>query len=202
MRLVDRYKSAFLTMIALTVLVGCGTFEKPIVGGESKTGNSQKDVCMPVSGSLSMDATLADRSGSYRLTLVKPSFGADGRSAQGTLTLLDAPEGLDSLGSASTPLYGFTDVDIKAVGAHRVGSLLSEDPQAPGVLVLEGNYTGERSILLRLGSTVNQRDLIRYDGAYTVLEVHEISAEGFAGSWRSATFKSGTKGYFCATKIL
>ena len=150
-----------------------------------------------------MDATLwQDRSGSYRLTLVKPSFGADGRSAQGTLTLLDAPKGLDSLGSASTPLYGFTDVDIKAVGAHRVGSLLSDDPQAPGVLVLEGNYTGERSILLRLGSTANQRDLIRYDGAYTVLEVHEISAAGFAGSWRSATFKSGTKGYFCATKIL
>ena len=202
MRLVDRYKRAFLTMIALTVLAGCGTIVKPIVGGESKTGNSQKDACMPVSGSLSMDATLADRSGSYRLTLVKPSFGADGRSAQGTLTLLEAPEGLDSLGSASTPLYGFTDVDIKAVGAHRVGSLLSDDPQAPGVLVLEGNYTGERSILLRFGSTVNQRDIIRYDGAYTVLEVQEISAEGFAGSWRSATFKSGTKGYFCATKIL
>ena len=81
------------------------------------------------------------------------------------------PEGLESLGSASAPLYGFTDVDIKAVGAYRVGSLASEDPQAPGVLVLEGNYAGERSILLRLGSIANQRDLRRYDGAYTVLEV-------------------------------
>ena len=202
MKGVDRYKNAFLTMMALAVLAGCGTSGKPIVGDDSKSGIERKDSCAPVSGSLSMDATLADRSGNYRLTLVKPSFGADGRSAQGTLTLRKSPEGLDSLGSASTPLYGFTDVDIKVIGAHRVGSLLSEDPQAPGVLVLEGNYTGERSILLRLGSTANQRDLKRYDGAYTVLEVHKISVSGFAGSWRSATFKSATKGYFCAKKVL
>ena len=155
---------------------------------------------MATSGRLSADETLAGRSGNYQLTLVEVVNGNDSRSVRGKLTLRKQPQGLESPGSASTPLYGFTDVDIKAVGAYRVGSLASQDPQAPGVLVLEGNYTGERSILLRLGSTANQRDLIRYDGAYTVLEVHEISAEGFAGSWRSATFKSGTKGYFCATK--
>ncbi len=194
-------KNAFLAMIALTVLAGCKTSGKNMVGDDSKSGIVRKDSCEPVSGRLSMEATMANRTGNYRLTLVEPAFGSDGRSVRGTLTLRESPEGLDSLGSASTPLYGFTDVNIKAVGAHRVGSLLSEDPQSPGVLVLEGNYTGERNILLRLGSTTNQRDLRRYDGAYTVLDVHEISVNGFAGSWRSATLKSGTKGYFCAKKV-
>ena len=199
---VDRYKKAFLTMMVLTVLAGCGTSRKTMVGDDSKTELTRKDSCAPVSGRLSLDATLAGRTGTFQLTLIEHAYGNDGRSAQGTLTLRNTPERLDSLGSASTPLYGFTDVDIKVVGAYRVGSLASEDPQAPGVLVLEGNYTGERSILLRLGSTANQRDLKRYDGAYTVLEVHEISAGGFTGSWRSATFKSATKGHFCATKLL
>ena len=195
------YKSAFPTIIALTMLVGCWTSGNPTAQDGAEMARIGKDSCMATSGRLSADETLAGRSGDYQLTLVELVNGNDSRSVRGTLTLRKQPQGLESLGSASTPLYGFTDVDIKAVGAYRVGSLVSKDPQAPGVLVLEGNYAGEKSILLRLGSIANQRDLRRYDGAYAVLEVGEITTNGFAGNWRSGISGSRIEGYFCAMEV-
>ena len=124
----------------------------------------------------------------------------EARSAQGTLILRLQPSGLDVQGSAATPLYGFTDVNLQAVGAYRVGDPASEDPQAPGVLVLESNSAGARRILLRLGADANRRDDMLFDGAYTVLGVHEIAADGFAGTWRSGLRLSLIEGYFCARK--
>ena len=106
------------------------------------------------------------------------------------------------LGNASTPLYGTAHVDLKAVGAHRVGDIGSYAPDAPGVLALEFVRDGARYILLRFGSAANRRDTMLYDGAYTVLEVHEISADGFSGSWRSGSNSSRAGGHFCATRIL
>ena len=66
--------------------------------------------CMPTSGHLHAKVTLSDRAGQYQLTLVEVVNGTDARSAQGTLTLRQQPPGLESLGSAATPLYGFTNV--------------------------------------------------------------------------------------------
>ena len=40
-----------------------------------------------------------------------------------------------------------------------------------------------------------------YDGAYTVLEVHEISADGFSGSWRSGSNSTRAGGHFCAIRV-
>ena len=156
--------------------------------------------CLPSSDSLHPNVTLSDRAGQYRLTLVEVVNGTDVRSAQGTLTLRQQPSGLDSLGSAATPLYGFTDTNLRAVGAYEVGDPDSEDPQAPGVLILESDSDGARRILLRLGADANRRDDMLFDGAYTVLEVHEIAADGFAGNWRSGLRLSLTEGYFCARK--
>ena len=187
--------------MALTMLVGCWTSGKPTAQDGPEMARIGKDSCMATSGRLSADETLVGRSGNYQLTLVEVVNGNDSRSVRGKLTLRKQPQGLESPGSASTPLYGFTDVDIKAVGAYRVGSLASQDPQAPGALVLEGNYAGERSILLRLGSIANQRDLRRYDGAYAVLEVGEISTNGFAGNWRSGKSGSRIEGYFSAMEV-
>ena len=195
------YKNALMTMMALTMLAGCWTSAKSTAEGGPEMAQTGKDSCMATSRSLSADESLAGRRGNYQLTLVEVVNGKDSRSVRGTLTLRKQPQGLESLGSASTPLYGFTDVDIKVVGAYRVGSLVSEDPQAPGVLVLEGNYSGERSILLRLGSIANRRDLKRYDGAYAVLEVGEITTNGFAGNWRSGKSGSRIEGYFCAMEV-
>ena len=156
--------------------------------------------CMPTSGQLHPKVTLSDRAGQYRLTLIEVVNGTDARSAQGTLTLRQQPSGLESLGSAATPLYGFTDVNLRAVGAYEVGDPASEDPQAPGVLLLESDRDGARRILLRLGADANRRDDKLFDGAYTVLEVHEIAADGFAGNWRSGLRLSRIEGYFCARK--
>ena len=155
---------------------------------------------MPTSSHLHPKVTLSDRAGQYRLTLVEVVNGTDARSAQGTLTLRQQPSGLDSLGNSATPLYGFTDINLRAVGAYEVGDPASEDPQAPGVLMLESSQTDARRILLRLGADANRRDDMLFDGAYTVLEVREIAANGFAGNWRSGLRLSLTEGYFCARK--
>ncbi len=159
----------------------------------------QAAVCEPASGRLPAGATLAGKAGSYRLTLVQVVDGVDAGSATGALTLRRQPPGLDSLGTASTPMYGFTDLDLRVVGAHRVGDPAGEDPKAPGVLVLESGRGGERRILLRLGADANRRDAALFDGAWTVLEVREIAADGFAGRWRSGVRLSRTEGYFCAS---
>ncbi len=156
--------------------------------------------CMPTSNSLHPNVTLSDRAGQYRLTLIEVVNGSDARSAQGTLTLRQQPSELDSLGNSATPLYGFTDINLRAVGAYEVGDPDSEDPQAPGVLILESDRDGARRILLRLGADANRRDDMLFDGAYTVLEVHEIAADGFAGNWRSGLRLSLSEGYFCARK--
>ncbi len=161
--------------------------------------------CKPISESLFDAATLSDRPGEYGLTLVEVAGDSPERSALGTLTLRPHKSELDSLRSVSTPLYGFSDIDLQSVGAYRVGDPGSEDPDAPGVLVLESDRDGRRVIILRLGSEANRRDRVRYDGAYMVLEVQRIDEDGFAGSWRSGFPMSGTRsrtrGYFCAIQV-
>ncbi len=143
--------------------------------------------------------------------LVPDSTGTDHRVVSGLLTLRlqmqesDPTQESDSTSDPSTPLYGFTDIDLEAVGAHRVGDPGSRDPSAPGVLVLEREEYGRRVITLRLGSNANRRDVVRYDGAYTVLRVRQSDEDGFAGSWRSGSGSgldlSVTTGHFCAWKV-
>ncbi len=118
----------------------------------------------------------------------------------------DTPDPSNSTVPASdplTPLYGFTDIDPESVGAHRVGDPGSRDPSAPGVLVLERVEYGRPIITLRLGSDANRKDLVRYDGEYTVLSVSSIDEDGFTGTWRSGGGLgwSTTTGYFCARKL-
>ena len=184
---------AFLAMYSL-----CSPSERP--RKEAHAG-SQMPLCEPTSGRLAARATLAGRIGAYGLALVEVLNGVHARRAHGVLTLLRQPPGLDRLKTASTPLYGFTDVDLRALGAHRVGDPDSTDPEAPGVLVLESLHDGKRRILLRLGADANRRDEMLFDGAFTVLEVHKISGDGFTGNWRSGARLSRTGGYFCARRL-
>ncbi len=148
------------------------------------------------------DATLADHAGRYELTLVRRVDAVDTGSVRGTVALYPRAPELGSLGGASTPLYGVADVDLRAVGAHEAGDIGNDAPAAPGVLVLEFDRDGARNILLRLGSAANRRDTVLPDGAYLVLEVLEITADGFSGSWRSGSHSSRAGGYFCATGSL
>ncbi len=188
-----------LVAVFLALASGCLAEEPPEKADPGPP--DQAAVCEPASGPLPAGASLAGRAGSYRLTLVQVVNGVDARLAAGALTLRRQPPGLDSLGTASTPLFGFTDLDLRAVGAHRVGDPAGEDPKAPGVLVLESEHGGQRRILLRLGADANRRDAALFDGAWTVLEVGETAADGFAGSWRSGLRLSRTRGYFCAKRV-
>ena len=184
-----------LAAIAIPLAAGC-LAEEPTPEGSSPPAEAA--LCEAVSARLPAGATLAGKAGSYRLTLVLVVEGVDVRSASAALTLRRQPPGLDSLGTSATPLFGFTDLDLRKVGAQRVGDPAGEDPKAPGVLVLESGDGGERRILLRLGADANRRDSALFDGAWTVLEVREITAGGFAGGWRSGVRLSRTEGYFCA----
>ena len=163
----------------------------------------QTDACLPAVARPRAGATLVGAAGRYGLTLVETGDGA--RSVRGTLMLYRQAQGLDALGGASTPLYGATDANLRDVGAHRVGDTASVDPRAPGVLALEFDRDGKRVVLLRLGSDANRRDAMLYDGAYTVLEVRDVAADGFTGSWRSGPgtppIVRATGGYFCARRV-
>ena len=101
-----------------------------------------------------------------------------------------------SIPGVTSPLFGSTDV---YVGAVRVGSLLSEDPESPGVLVIESETGAGPSILMRLESDANRRDLVPFDGGYAVLTVVEITEESFSGTWSSGARSPDSEGFYCAT---
>lgn len=187
-------------MAGLVVVAGCSTLAQSVAGDAIETVIS---TCGPTAGRLDSAATLASGVGHYELTLVRRIDAVDVASTSGALVLYRQVPGLETLGNASTPLYGTAEVDLAAIGAHRVGDTVSDAPDAPGVLVLEWNLAGARNILLRLGSAANRRDTMLYDGAYSVLEVHEISADGFSGTWRSRSGSNSTRadGHFCAIRV-
>ncbi|MDE0224379.1 MAG: hypothetical protein OXP28_04500 [Gammaproteobacteria bacterium] len=184
-------------LAGLALAVGCSGSVQSVSGEAVETVFPS---CVPTSGRLGSEATLAAHAGSYRLTLVRP--GDPVASVRGNLVLYPQVAGFESLGKASTPLYGTADVRLGSVGALRVGDTESDAAEAPGVLVLEFDRAGARNILLRLGSAANRRDRMLYDGAYTVLEVKEISVEGFSGSWRSGSDATPVGGHFCASQSL
>lgn len=191
-------------LLSLLVMTGCASNATPgandQIGGEIGTVMASGFVCSPVDADLGPDATLRERLGEFRLMLVLTSADDGDRSAEGTLALLRQPQGVSDVEGALPHLVGSTDVDLGAVDAYRVGDPASEDPNAPGVLVIESDGSGGRSILLRLGSLANRRDVVAFDGAYTVLTVRRIDRDGFVGSWRSATWDTRAEGYFCARR--
>ena len=198
MRMLNLNIAVLLALLALPSV--CLSSEQP--RKETHAGSrAQTPACDTTAAHMNDRATLAGREGTYILSLIQVVDGADARRAQGVLNLRRQPPGFEMLKTASTPLYGFTDVDLRAVGAHRVGDPASTDPEAPGVLVLESLHDGKRRILLRLGADANRRDEMLFDGAFTVLEVHAIYRGGFAGSWRSGLRSLRTGGYFCARRM-
>lgn len=154
--------------------------------------------CRPSTAALDQDATLTGAQGRHRLVLVKR--GGE-EAVSGVLVLVVSPPGREALGPASTPLQGSTDIDLRKVGAHRIGDPAATDPDAPGVLVLEFERDGAPQILLRLGSAANRLDRPLYDGGHTVLHVREIHTNGFAGTWESRVRSARAEGYFCATRL-
>ena len=169
--------------------------------------------CAPTTDTLPADASGAGLAGEYRVTIVATTGPALGDTARGTLSLQPYAEEMQQVPGAGgavnpnfvTPVFGALDVDITRLGAVRLGALGSLDPNMPGVIVIErvgGGGGGEpKSILLRLGSEANRRDLQRFDGGYTVLEVQTLSDDSFAGFWRSGVTRTQAEGFFCAVRV-
>lgn len=178
-------------------LLVCAVASLGDVHGHAGTPVSRADSCNPKEAILGEAATLVGAHGRYRLVLVAHTGD---RRVSGVLVLVASPPEREVLGSASTPLQGSTDIDLGAVGAHRIGDPTSTDPDAPGVLVIESERGGTRQILLRLGSDANRVDQRLYEGGHTVLRVQQIHADGFSGVWESAV-RSSVTGYFCATRL-
>ena len=183
---------ARIGIVCLACLVG-SLIGRPAYAGAP---GADADSCAPTAANLAPDGTLVGAHGRYRLALVART----GQKAVGVLVLVASPPGREVLGLASTPLQGTLDIDLDQVGARRIGDPASTDPDAPGVLVLEFDRRGTRQVMLRIGSEANRVDQRLYDGAYTVLRVQQIDADGFAGAWESGVRSSVATGHFCATR--
>ena len=169
--------------------------------------------CLAREGALAANATLEEAAGSYRLTLVAATGDGTHATSTGTLWLEPNEPALrrvtDTDGAAragvSVPLYGWTDIDLAAVGALEVGEVASQDSQRPGVLVLDQrlNSAAQPSITLRLGSLANRRGAApTFDSGYTALYVQRVDESGdFFGSWASGVHTQRVEGHFCATSI-
>ncbi|MGH7513138.1 MAG: hypothetical protein ACREOQ_09470 [Gemmatimonadales bacterium] len=168
--------------------------------------------CRPTTGTLPRSATATGLAGNYRLHLTATSDANAGRSVDGALRLRPVDDSMPRevvvLGirdtTSTVPLSGTTDLDPAALGAVRTGSLSAEDPEAPGVLVIErrpARPDAASEIMLRLGADANRRGVVRYDGGYFALSVRSITPESFAGTWSSGGAGSTAEGYFCADRL-
>jgi hypothetical protein len=176
------------------LLAGCGG---------ANAGQSDPQACAPVAATeASMDASRM--AGEFALRLVASAGSKRGATAEGRLQLtaqdsahqrLELPDGSSSP-TYTLPLYGTAEIDFAEVGAVAPGDPGSSDPASPGVLVIES----PGRVLLRVGSEANRRDVRRFDGAFTVLRVQQVTDEGFAGTWESGVDMDRSGGHFCATR--
>lgn len=191
-----------------------GTWSLVVVAGVLGCGSNQSQVavapaCEAAEGDLPMDVTAQTWAGEYHLVMVATSGDSAGRSVSGTMRLMVQSEELQvpPMGSLDDGtrmlLYGSTDIDLRVILAVEVGALDSDDPLAPGVLVIERPVERDggtsMEITVRLGSEANRRGMTRFDGGYTALFVRQASTGGFAGNWASGVTGQLSSGDFCAS---
>ena len=166
----------------LMLVTACG-------GRNAAQSDPQLRACAPVAAGA--EAVAADKlGGRYTVRMVATSGAKRGSSAEGHMELMPDTSALES------PMYGTAELDFSAVGAVVPGDPESTDPLSPGVLVLEGSS----GVMLRIGSEANRKDVRRFDGAYTALQVTQVNDQGFAGTWRSGLGTEEFGGHFCAVR--
>jgi hypothetical protein len=191
-------------LLLATTAFGCG-------GNKSQTAAGTM-ACDPVEGNLPANVDVASWAGAYRLTLVATSGDSSGNQTSGVLRLgpqldeLQSPEAGSMDAATSMPLIGTVDLDLAAVHAVQVGSLDSEDPLAPGVLVLERHYEKQdgdpaAEVTIRFGSDANRRGITRFDGGYAALFALQAGTSGIAGNWASGVTSLQSGGHFCAVPV-
>ena len=174
----------------LVLLAGCGN---------AKAGQSNPQPCAPVE-SPSAEVDAGKLGGQYTVRMVATAGAKRGSTGEGRMELMPHASGhrSDSTGGSSTtyPLYGTAELDFASVGAVVPGDPGSSDSLSPGVLVIER----PGRVMLRVGSEANRKDVVRFDGAFTALQVTQVTDEGFAGTWRSGVGTESSEGHFCATR--
>jgi len=169
------------------------------------------DRCGPSTGQLSPTASAEGLAGEYRIRLVATDGRRSGASADGSVRLRPAEDSLRRpapvLGIRDSftvlPLRGAAKLDAASLGATIPGDAASDDPMAPGVLVIERRPRQAHepvSILLRLGADANRREAVRFDGGFLALTVRRMDRAGFAGTWASGAGGTDAAGYFCAER--
>ncbi len=153
--------------------------------------------CAPTTATLPAGSSGAALEGEYRLRLIATSGPKSGDTADGVLRLRPPA----STAPQRAVLFGTGELDTEAIGGP-AADLASEDPGRPGVLVFDLPPLPEAPesprVVMRLGAEANRQDVTRVEGAYTVLRVREIRADGFAGDWESGAPLPSAGGYFCA----
>ena len=161
-------------------------------------------LCVAERGELGAGATLERAAGRYLLTLVAPAADGGQVSVSGSLHLKPNEPALREFAEGvSTPLYGWVEIELPAVGAVEVGDAGSRDPLRPGVLVLEQRPDAAApQITLRLGSLVNLRsERNAFDGGYLALHVAHVEDGRFSGGWVSGVHATRVAGHFCAARV-
>ena len=192
MMLTNRTGSTALVIIsAALVLAGCSSNKQPDPAPDW-------DVCREaVTDPAALDR-LGSIKGDYAIELTALAGKQSGETTRGVLTLVPR----DSVG---VPYYGWTDLQLDDVGAHRLGDPGSQDRSAPGVLVLTSpdaaDLAAAGSVTLRIGAQANRSDIVRFDGAYTALYVRWIADGSFGGEWASGITGPEAEGEFCALRM-
>lgn len=189
-----------LVSVPLVVLLAaCATSADP------PHDSAANAACVAHKGPLRADATLEGAAGSYLLTLVAPAADGGQVSVSGSLFLEPNQPALRvSAEGVSTPLYGWVEIELRAVGAVEVGAAGSRDPLRPGVLVLEQRPDAAAAprITLRLGSLANLRtERGAFDGGYLALQVEHLEPDSFRGRWVSGVHATRVAGHFCAARV-
>lgn len=172
--------------------------------GGANAGQSDPQACAPAETDTSGVTSAAEIGGEYRVRLVATSGAQRGATTQGRLELMPRDSAYQRLmlpdGTRDTtfafPLYGSAEVDFASVGAVAPGDPGSSDPLSPGVLVIER----PSGVMLRVGSVANRWGMRRFDGAYTALQVQQVTEGGFMGTWRSGVGTEQSGGHFCAVR--
>jgi len=176
---------------AMALLAGCNP--RPAAAGPQ--------TCAPSTATLDPAASGASLAGGYRLRLVATSGPRRDSSADGTLMLARPDPAAGDSATRRYVLLGSGDFRLEEVGGP-AADLASRNPMRPGVLVFDlgprPNALPNSRVLLRLGAEANRQDVMRIEGAYTVLRVREIRDDGFAGEWTSGDPMPVAEGYFCA----
>lgn len=155
--------------------------------------------CAPGTAAPDQSSSAGPLVGDYQVRLVATSGPRRGSSTDGTLSLFLPRPG--AAPGRSVVLHGRGDLRLEEVGASSA-DISSGDPTRPGVVVLElaprGGDSSAARILLRLGAEANRTDVVRLEGASTVLRVREVGDSGFAGDWTAYAPLPLAGGYFCA----